>query len=400
MSTSAPPATAPATAAPAAPASPVAPAAPVPGGIGEAARTIDQVIQEAREKLAAKAATPDPPATPDPAAAPPPPPVEGETPPPQPSDGSVPPVEGEGDDGLLLVELPGRTQDGQAFQIKAPDRETAERLRQLRNGYMRGEEVRAAQLRVQGEREAIQEIETMLQADPEGFLFDKIPKERAAVVAVNLLLQDEVWKEVGPMLKELAEDDGKRELAKLGLENERLRRRDEVKEDIRQRGEMQRNAEQVRQAVALCIPDQLPPERQVELFRQLVDAVGDYADHHRMTRIDPRAVPVILAAQLREAGIDPVTAALTIGSRGARNGAGRGAEAPREPAPRAVARAATPPAPPTGAQRVAAAAAQASAASVPAPGAATPSAGTMSPPPKGQTVQERIDWYRKARGLT
>lgn len=291
----------------------------------------------------------------------------------------------------LVVELPGRREGDAPDIIEASSPEQAERIRQLVNGYQRGEVLRQQQAMVQADRAAIAEISARLELDPEGFLFESIPQERAASVALQVLLQPDVWAQVNDVLADLLDSDDKRELVRVSLENTRFKNKEAVGRQMEEQREATRNAVVVKQSIAMMIPETLPENDQVALYNACQQDVIEYAERLGLNVLDPRDVPLIVANRLRSAGVDPVAAAAALQnvSRGKStpNGTARG-QAPRAPARPAAS------AQPSGKDFVAAAAAARAAATTAPAGAGAPSSAANAKPPAGQTLEERIKWSR------
>lgn len=295
------------------------------------------------------------------------------------------PQDGEPQENPNRVTLPGRHPNAPDVEIDVDDPEVADRLRQLRNGFLRGEEVRAAQAQLDSERLQLDEIATRLQVDPEGFLFDNIPAERAASVALQILAQPGVWDRVSGIVESMQEDDN-REVIRTRLENERLRNRERASQEYEQRVAEQQTFRETKQAIAVLIPEHLPESQQVMLYQSCQQDVRDYMERTGVRTIDPRDVPLLLAARLREAGVDPLTMAASL--RASSNGTPlQGSSS----APRARAAKVTTPT----VQAVQNAANARRAMAMGSPTGTAPSAAGVNRPPKGQSITERLAWARQ-----
>jgi hypothetical protein len=288
-----------------------------------------------------------------------------------------------------VVEVPGRRPEDPPDIYEAATPEQAERLRQLVNGYQRADAIKQQEFRIRADREQLNEIAARMEFDPEGFLFDQIPQERAASVALQVLLQPEVWGQVNDVLLELLESDDKRELVRVSLENQRLKNKESAQTAMATQRESAQNAHLVKQAIAMMIPDTLPEDQQVALYRACQQDVVAYAERLRLDTMDPRDVPLVIAQRLRAGGVDPVQAASLLHRQAAgqpSSGTVKG-RAPVNGRPAAPA--------PSGKDFVAANAAARAAATVAPAGAGAPSAASTGQPPANQTLEERIAWGRQ-----
>ena len=392
------------------PPAPATPAAPAAAPNAPPVSPLQAMLASKREAIAASGtaglfgapAAPEAPATPTPAAAPSQPrnpdgtfaaaPGDPESPyAPEPGDGE-PPAEGEApteqppaNDGAKVA-IPSRHPNQPDLEIEVDDPEVAERLRQLRNGYLRGEEVRQMQNAIDAERQELDQIATRLQVDPEGFLFENIPPQRAASVALQILAQEGVWSQVKNIIEGLFDDDS-REVVRTRLENERLKNRDAAVTQYQERMAEQQTFRAAKEAIAVLIPEHLPEQQQVMLYQACQQDVRDAMERTGVRSLHPQDVAFIIAPRLREAGVDPLTVAATTRSPGQQPRASGQSSAPR--AARA-AQATTPTAAPV--QKSATAR---RAMTMGAPTGTAPSSAAVPAPPRGQTLQERLAWARQ-----
>lgn len=295
-------------------------------------------------------------------------------------------LEGAGEEEVdpdLLVEIPGRN-PGESLEIAVDDPETADRLRQLANSAMRGEEARAVLQDAQQRVQQVEEFEDMIQADPAG-VFERAladdPRTQAHL-ALYLFTRPAIQKLVGETLQkagvEIVDDAAFENLA-LRMENERHTLRENYSAVAEERRAVSANLAQIQAAVGAIIPPQLQDQARDVFFRDALRDVALYAEQHNMLTVPVQHIPLVLAARMAASGIDPVQAAsrmqaaLTGGGAGNRS-SGNGA-AGAKPAKNG---AAPPPQAPqrTGAQMVAGAKKRTVAAKVPGAGA-----GTGNPPP-------------------
>ena len=296
----------------------------------------------------------------------------------------------EGDENPLVVEVPGR-REGDAFvpiEVKTP--EEAERLRQLVNGYNRGFELHQRAALIEQDRESMALIEARLELDPEGFLFENIPRDRAADVALQVLLEPEIWASVSDIIAELSESDDKREFVRVSLENQRLKNQQHTEQRMTERQEAARSAQGIKQVCAQLVPQHLSKQDQIAFYQTLQQTVADHADRMGLSHLDPRDVPLIVSQRLRAIGVDPVEAASRLFTRPNKAPAKNGRTPAAAPLPRPAQ-----PKSPTGPQFMQAQdKLRLAATGVPA-GAGAPSSAALPPPPSGQTLEQRIEWARR-----
>lgn len=292
------------------------------------------------------------------------------------------------DDPRLTVPVPGRNPTDPDYEIVVDSLETAERLRQLVNAAMRGDEARAYVAEQMREIEAARDAITV---DPAGFLLDTFRDAPEVVehVALALLSQPGVWQRVAPRVLNW-DDPDKFELDAAKIARQQYEMRDQLRTMAEQRRVVADNLRDVQQAVQRMIPATLDPDQQAAFYRDALRDLKDYADRHRLLTLDVNDIPLLLARRLAAYGLDPLEAA-----RGLSTPARREAPASRTPSPALSSAAATrePPRPKSGKQFVAAAEKRRRAAAIAPPGAGSPS--NVPTPPEGQSIEQRIAWHRQ-----
>ncbi len=317
----------------------------------------------------------------------------------EPGEGEDDDVEaGEGEDGEaedgIVVALPGRHPHDPEFEIEVSTEEAAERLRQLKNGYMRGEEARSVQAQVEQEWGQIADVEEHIQIDPIGFIQKQLPAEYAPRLALQILADPAVLKAVEKDLRELITPATHRtKLAE--LKAEKYETRELLAQARSARKEGATHAMEVRSAVAALIPPEYDAEKAGEFLRNALNDVGSYADRMGLDRIDTAQLPVLLARRLQEAGINPVQAAARLAAGPGRKTSTGGPPKGRPPRASAGKHRAAPGGRPTGADFVKGAARRKAAATTPPGGVGAPKA-PVAPPP-GTTLKEATAMARARR---
>lgn len=323
------------------------------------------------------------------------PPAEGET--------QGAPSEGTGDDGdVVVARLPGREANDPDVEIEIP-KELEQDFNRLRNGYMRGEQVRRERavldeerVELRADKEELELIDRELTDDAAAFVLERVksPEIRREIL-LNLLADDTTWgdAQLQEQLREWEEDEQKRHLFRASTENERLKQ-SRVRE---QAAEVRKGANEgvleTTRVLSAMVPADWDPATEREFHALALDRIAYAAGQRGTTHFTASEIVEIMGEKiLRAYGIDPVAA--------------RDAAAPRTP-PSAERRQVRRPAAKTGVvteeearaagEKLKKESARRKAAAAYAP------AGAGAPPatvelPKGQTVKERIAFVRE-RGL-
>lgn len=282
---------------------------------------------------------PTPPAAGQPDPGQQPAPTEGQTPAPDPNapagqETPEPGAEGEPEENALVVALPG-AREGEEFEIQVDSHEAAERLRQLRNSSMRGNEVRAAREDIARQLDEINGVRQMIETDPAGFVADVVlpeSPEAADHLVLYTLTQPEVFRRLAPTLKALLTDE--REFRTVAAEQKAARAEmtQQAQTRIQEGRIVQQNFRDIQSSVAAMIPSD---RADVELVtRDCLRDLKAYADRYNLLTIPVHEVPTILATRLQAIGINPVEAAARAAETAVRNAAAVGPNG-RHPAPRA-----------------------------------------------------------------
>lgn len=348
------PAETPAPAAPAAPA-PSAPATPAPvpaAPIEELPPNLAEALARRRQSLAASRqprseagqfsaggapaqGAPSPDGEPETPADPTP---EGEEPAPEAEpEPETPESEEEPEPELIRVALPARRADEPPVEIEVNDPEVAERLRQLNNGFLRGEEVRSQREAIQKEQGELAAVRDQAAFDPVGFVLDSLPEALRPDVALQLLANPQVWEQVAEHVESLF-DQGRAEVLRAKLDARRYQLREELRSQRDARTNLQRQVETIQQAVTALVPESWDEDRRQLFLNDCLTDLGRWVRQMGASAVDAAQIPALLASRLRSVGLDPVTAADQMHRRLANGGApaptapANGALAPTTPA--------------------------------------------------------------------
>jgi hypothetical protein len=192
----------------------------------------------------------------------------------------------------LRIALPGR--EGQEeLEIEVDDPATAERLRMLRNGYMRGEEARRQITQAQQERQQVQVLESMLREAPE-LLVENMPPAMADRMLRHLLATR--LEAVAPDVEALLTDPVARAHAQVAA----IRQTQDARTSLDARSAAQRHADALLGAAEALVPADVDDETARAFLRDaerdLMDAVAAGA------ALDARTVPTVLARRAQQYG--------------------------------------------------------------------------------------------------
>lgn len=304
----------------------------------------------------------------------------------------------------LVVPLPPRNDGEEDFEIVVDSPEAAERLRQLRNGFLRGEEVRAERAELQQYAQQLEEQQAMASADPVGFLASLVRDPQAlGRTALAILTQPEVYRAVANQLDDLTDPQGLRTLS-AELRAWRSEHRDATREQLQTRRVVEENRRDVLAALDALVPASYDAAQASLLADVLRNDLVAYATQHNLLTLPVEHIPAILANRLGAVGINPVEAATRLRGIGSRRGGARGAAGPAQPPARAAAAPAAPNpagAPPrNGRQFVASSVRRDAAAATPPAGAGAPTLGGANTPPRNadgtpMSIQQTLAWHRE-----
>lgn len=301
----------------------------------------------------------------------------------------------------LIARLPGRNPGEPEMEVEIDDPVLYDRINQLRNSAMRGDEARRVRDAGQRALQEAAEVAELIQTDAVGFIGQHLPPEQQAEIALGTLLNPAIWGELKPVLQALLQSDDAARTARSEFEVRRL----QMKEQARLAGEERRsagaNAEQLTQGIARITPN-LPPE-QVGIFQNdMRTYLREYVNHHGLRFVPTEQLPAILAPRLAAWGINPAAAAQRLFSQDA-PAFQRPSQHPAQPRnggapPRAPAPAPAAPAAP-GQQFLRSAQAKAGLAAGAPPGAGA-SALAIPTVPKKMSIKQAANWLREQAGVS
>lgn len=280
----------------------------------------------------------------------------------------------------LVVDLPPRNANGAPLKIAAPDAATADALRRLNNGYMRGEEARTKLAEADAALTRVREVEIMLEADPLG-LVERMPAPQRVNIARAMLAEH--FEELRPVIESWWNDESERRLARAeGLES-----RDKARSSYQTQSSVAKQVRAVSDAVRTLIPDSVDASDATEFYQDAVRYLAGVAEGRDSGIVTPQEVPQLLQKRLQRYGFN--NAANTTDTAPASTSTPAPAAAPAPSAQQAAAPAA---AAPTVARVHAINQQRAAAAATTTVGAGATPVTALPKPPKGLTIEQAADW--------
>jgi len=231
---------------------------------------------------------------------------------------------GETPDDELTVVLDG-AHEGEELPITASDKETADRLRQLKRAAMRGDQARAIREEAQKDREAAEEINYTIELDPAGVVAERITNPADQVhLAQYLLTRPGVLQHLENWLNDmLADPETQIPLQAVQVDAMRIKRRDAVQGQVQHKRLINQNARAIIQAaersIDSLVPADWPDEAKAQMYN---DVIADVSAENRRAvlaaeqqglshdgRYDPRKVAGLVQRRLKLLGVAPRAAA-------------------------------------------------------------------------------------------
>ena len=286
--------------------------------------------------------------------------------------------EGDADDEVkaITVKVPGRQPDDEDIEIEVDSQETAERLAQMRNGYMSGEEVRQRMVQVEASEDAMEELSDSFEVDPAAFVMKYTDEENLPAVVMSLLTDGNVWESLKAQIDRLFSDPQELRTAQAESKAARLEAKDKLEKRIEQRKENQETGTKLRDAIDLMVPEKMSEKAREQLIADLTRDTSDHITRNKLVKLDVKDLVPILAARLESSGIDPLDARKAILNGSRSRGKISTKKGPKKK-------------PKTGQELAKASAKRKKVAAAPGPGKrAAPTQPTKLP--AGQTIKERI----------
>lgn len=217
----------------------------------------------------------------------------------------------EAPDPDLVVTLPARREGEAELELVLEDKEAVERIRQLRNGFMRGEETRAAQAQIVVDQGQIEEMETWISTDPVGFIVSNLPEQTTQRVAMSLITAPKVWDAVKEQLAVLQEDPNELRVIQAELKSQRLEMTSQLKTLADGRKQAREVAHRIEEGIQKLVPvsEGLADGRRDKIIADLQMDIAKQVRDRQLVDVRVDDLPLMAAAVLRSHGIDPIAAA-------------------------------------------------------------------------------------------
>ena len=310
------------------------------------------------------------------------PPVEGEGEPPEPAAAEGAEGEEEAVDEALVVGLPGRREGEDEVEIVAENPEIAERLRQLKNAAVRGDQIKAREEKTERDQKQIEELEVYIGTDPAGFILANVPAAVVDEVAMSLITHPEVWARIQEQVRAL-EDPAELRIVTAELKAKRAESAGKLRQAVDDRRYAREQGKILKDSIAKMVPvtEGITESRRDTIVQTLEGEAARLIREKNLEKVDPADLVLLLAGTLRAQGIEPMAAAAAL--------AGKAPTDKPAPAKRTSAKRKQP----TKAELKAASDKRRKAAVVTPPGASAPAARTKLPP--GTRVEEAIKIARE-----
>jgi hypothetical protein len=320
---------------------------------------------------------------------------------PAPTNGDADPNAGDAIDPELVVALPGRRPEDGDVELVAADKETAERLRQLKNGFFRGEDARQLQSQAQAAIQEVQDFALALDVDPIGVIEQRgyAPEQRANLV-LSLLTQPDVYAMVAEILPRLADEKEFRYIA-AEVGKDRYEQREKATERVNTERAITQNVQLVASAIEAIVPDNLSDAQRAIFVRDARSDISRHANARGVRTIDPMHVPQILSDRLTAYGMDINAAYARLASAAPGASTARPVSGGARPAPALRGPSAAPAAPaPAGrtAEEIRTASDKRRSVAAIAPAGAGAPALSLHKPPAGSTLKEAMAHARSQSG--
>lgn len=250
-----------------------------------------------------------------------------------------------GDEALadyVFVALPGRREEDGDFELPLDKaaleaagidpKDAEERVRQLKNGFVRGEQLRARQAELDDADERINGIFDELEADPAGFLTSGVKPEVRLQVAEELLLQldQQSFDALLDRVDEWTRNPAARDVQRTKKENDRLKQSASRSTEAREQARVQREVREIHGSIVDLIPPELTDARADVFVRAAATELQLYAKEKKLSSLDPSKVPEILADRgvLEAFNISPNGGGNPSEAPGSRSGNGDGSKKP------------------------------------------------------------------------
>jgi hypothetical protein len=211
----------------------------------------------------------------------------------------------EGEPNEFTVLLPGRQGD-EEYEFVVESKEAAERLQQLKNGYMRASAVREKEAEIEGKLTELEGVKQAINFDPVGFVVNALADQPETVdhLVLYLLTQPQVRARVGPIVAKALTDPNELRVVTAEQQAARARSQAEMSTRIEEDRIVRQNFAQVSATVDALLPSNLPPSQQQQVKQSWFQLLQLHADRYGLLTLPVHEIPTILAPHLTALGVD------------------------------------------------------------------------------------------------
>lgn len=198
----------------------------------------------------------------------------------------------------FTVQLPGRGPDDPDVQVEVADKELADRVRQLRNGFERSFELRKRETNLRQLETEIAEVKQEAKDDPVGFVLEHVDPAHHVAIARQILANPKIWDAMREELAKWDLDPSSRTTFSETARADRAEQRVE-RERIRDtRGRINKAAALAGDAIiSIAHGNKLDDARGGHFYSMAMKAVGEYMDEKRIVDLGADDIGRILDLQ-------------------------------------------------------------------------------------------------------
>lgn len=208
----------------------------------------------------------------------------------------------------LAVVIPAIGDGEEDLHIELEDKAAAGRLREIVSQVSQVEQREQAIL---ADFDEIDRVRESVVADPVGYAMTVLGNDPAALdhLVLGTLTRPDVLARLGPKIQKMLADPNELRVVTSEQKGVRAEYRDLATQRIQENREVRENLNQIQQAIASVIPENLDQARAAVVFSDMLRDVQEYANRYDRLTIPVTDLPMLLARRLSALGIEPQDAA-------------------------------------------------------------------------------------------